>query len=170
MSIELCKFYHSIAWKSYRGVQAQERLYREKFQQKRAKDYAASGNGDMASALKQIKQRERLKGDYASIRRGYGTSKQGLSTLDTPDPLTGGRKLITNSTEIHDYLLRQNENHYSQAIFSPPLVMPVQALTISIQKTLNRMRISMRCSTAYLSRGNLPLHKSENSCKNYSAW
>jgi hypothetical protein len=94
-------------------------MYREKFLQTRAKDYASRGNVDVAQALKQIKRREQLRQDYASIRRGYGANKHGLSTLDTPDPATeGGRKLLTKSTEIHSYLLGRNERHYSQATFT----------------------------------------------------
>ena len=118
MSIDLCKFYLNIAWKSYRGIQSQERQYREKFLKDRAKEQAAKGNGDVAKALKQIRQKERLKSDYSSIRRGYGINKQGLATLDVPDLETGGRKLITNADEIHKYLLKRNEKHFSQATFT----------------------------------------------------
>lgn len=114
MSIDLCKFYQNIAWKSYRGIQAQERMYREKFLKERAKEQANKGNGDIARALKQIRHREKLKRDYTSIRQGYGVNKQGLSALDTPDPETGGRKLITNADEIHSYLLRRIEKHFSK--------------------------------------------------------
>lgn len=41
-----------------------------------------------------------------------------MATLDTPDPLTGGRRLITKADEIHAYLLKQNEMHFSQATFT----------------------------------------------------
>ena len=118
LSIDMCKFYLTIAWKSYRGIQTQERQYREKFLKERAKEQAAKGNGDIAKALKQIRHKEQLKRDYASIRSGYGVTKQGLATLDTPDPNTGGRRLITDADEIHRYLLERNEKHFSQATFT----------------------------------------------------
>mmetsp|Transcript_748 Transcript_748/g.1130 ORF Transcript_748/g.1130 Transcript_748/m.1130 type:complete len:523 (+) Transcript_748:2168-3736(+) len=118
MSVQLCQFYLNIAWKSYRGIQSQARAHREKFLQKKAKEHVAKGNGDVSKALHQIKRKERLRGDYASIRRAYGTSKQGLATLDVPDETTGGRQLITNATEIHNYLLKRNERHYSQATYT----------------------------------------------------
>jgi hypothetical protein len=84
----------------------------------RAREQAAKGNGDIEKAIKQIRQRERLKQDYASIKRAYGGNKQGLSTLDVPDSETGGRTLITGAEQIHEYLLHRNEQHYSQATFS----------------------------------------------------
>ena len=119
MQIDLCKFYLNIAWKSYRGIQAQERMYREKFLKARAKEQAEKGNGDIAAALRQIRHREKLRKDYAAIRNGYGVAKHGLATLDVPDEETGGRKLITNAEEIHAYLLKRNERHFSQASFTP---------------------------------------------------
>ena len=118
MSVELCQFYLGVAWKSYRGIQAQERAYRDKFLKAKAKELAEKGNGDAAQAVRQIRHREKLRGDYASIRRGYGVQKQGLSTLDVPDDATGGRKLLTEADEIHAYLLRRNAKHFSQATFT----------------------------------------------------
>ena len=35
--------------------------------------------------------------------------------MDTPDLVTGGRQLLTKADEIHDYLIKRNEKHYSQA-------------------------------------------------------
>lgn len=84
----------------------------------RAQAQILRGNGDLATAIKQIKKQERLKSDYTAIRRGYGTQKQGLATLDTPDPDTGGRRIITEASEIHAYLLCRNDKHYSQATFT----------------------------------------------------
>ena len=119
MDIQLCQFYSNIAWKTYRGIQKNQREHREKFLRQRAKEQADKGHGDVEKAIKQIRQRERLKQDYASIQRAYGINKRGLSVLDTPDGTTGGRKLITEANEIHSYLLERNEKHYSQATFTP---------------------------------------------------
>ena len=119
MTVQLCQFYLGIAWQTYRGIQRQSRMYREKFLKERAREQAAKGNGDVANAIKQIRRREKLKHDYASIRRGYGISKHGLATLDVPDPETGGRRIVTQSDEIHDYLLQRNAKHFSQATFTP---------------------------------------------------
>ena len=85
---------------------------------KKAQEYADKGNGDLANALKQIKRKERVKQDYAAIRRRYGVSKHGLATIDVPNPTTGGRDLITDTQEIHSHLLRRNEQHYRQASFT----------------------------------------------------
>ena len=89
-----------------------------KFLSERAKEHAAKGNGDVAKAIKQIRHQEKLKHDYAEICKGYGNTKMGLSTLDVPDPKTGGRRLITKAEEIHDYLLQRNERHFSQATYT----------------------------------------------------
>mmetsp|Transcript_20247 Transcript_20247/g.28844 ORF Transcript_20247/g.28844 Transcript_20247/m.28844 type:complete len:455 (+) Transcript_20247:252-1616(+) len=118
MDMTLCQFYLSIAWKTYRGIQKTAREHREKFLTQRAKEHADRGNGDIEAAIKQIKQRERMRQDYRSIQHTYGTQKHGLSTLDTPDE-TGGRTLLTEADQIHSYLLRRNETHYSQATFTP---------------------------------------------------
>ena len=118
MSIDLCKFYLDIAWKSYRGIQRHSKEYREKFLKERAKILAAKGNGDEANALKQIRKREKLRRDYSEIRSAYGKEKQGLATLDVPNPETGGRTLITDATEVHEYLLKRNKKHYSQATYT----------------------------------------------------
>ena len=83
-----------------------------------SKEQAAKGNGDRVKALKAIKHRERMKCDYASIRRGYGKQKSGLATLDVPDADTGGRRLLTTAEDIHTYLLKRNEAHYSQATYT----------------------------------------------------
>ena len=118
LPIQVCKFYLTIAWKSYNGIKKQAREQRLKFLKERAKEYAVRGNGDVEKAIKQIRNREQLKFNYASIRRGYGINKMGLTTLDVPDPVTGGRRLITESNEIHNYLLERNERHFSQATYT----------------------------------------------------
>ena len=105
MTAQLCKFYLDVAWKSYRGIQRQAREHRDKFLQQRAKELAEKGKSDVAKAVQHIGHKERMRGNYASIREAYGISKQGLATLDVPDPRTGGRQLITNASDIHDYLL-----------------------------------------------------------------
>jgi len=119
MDVSLCQFYSTIALQTYRGIQKNQREYRDKFLQQRAQAQADKGHVNIAQAIRQIKQRERLKQDYASIQRAYGKSKQGLTTLDTPDPETGGRTLLTEAKTIHEYLLKRNERHYSQATFTP---------------------------------------------------
>ena len=81
MTSTLCQFYLNIAWKTYRGVKTQARVYRDQFLKKRAQEYAAKEDGDTAKAVKQIRLREKLKRDYASIRMGYGENKQGLQAL-----------------------------------------------------------------------------------------
>ena len=116
MTIEVCKFYLDIAWKSFNGIKKQAREHRMKFLKERAKEHAAKGNGDVEKAIKQIRHKEQLIMNYASIRKGYGINKMGLATLDVPDPETGGRKLITHANQIHTYLLQRNEAHFSQAI------------------------------------------------------
>ena len=118
LTLPVCQFYHTIAWKTYKGIQSHERVYRDKFLKERAQVMAAKGNGDVAAAIKQIRHREKARSDFAAIRRGYGIQKQGLATLDVPDPITGGRQLITQAEEIHEYLLKRNEKHFSQATFT----------------------------------------------------
>ena len=104
LSIPTCQIYSSVAWKSYCGIQVQERQYRNKVLQEKVKELPAKGNGNVAQAAWQIRHREKSRHDYASIRRGYGIHKQGLATLDTPDNITGVWKVITRADEIHDYL------------------------------------------------------------------
>jgi len=99
-------------------IQKHAREHREKHLKQRAEYHAAKGNGDVAASIKHIRRMGRLKYDYQSIRKAYGINKQGLTTLDVPDPETGGRILITNKNDIHQYLLRRNEKHYSQATFT----------------------------------------------------
>ena len=118
LTIPVCKFYSDIARKTFRSIQAQAKAHREKFLKQLAKERAAKGNKDVEKALVQIKRKERLRRDYASIRRAYGISKQGLATLDVPDLENGGRQLITDANAIHHYLLKRNERHYSQATFT----------------------------------------------------
>ena len=115
---EVCKFYLDIAWKSYNGVKKQAREHRMKFLKERAKEQAAKGKGTVEKAIKQIRHREQLKMNYATIRKGYGINRMGLVTLDVPDPDTGGRKLITDADAIHNYLLQRNERHFGQATYT----------------------------------------------------
>lgn len=42
----------------------------------------------------------------------------GLTTLDVPDPESGGRNLITKADELHAYLLKRNERHFGQATYT----------------------------------------------------
>lgn len=118
LSIPVCQFYLDIAWKTHNGIKKQARELRRKFLNDRAKEQAAKGNTDVEKAIKQIRHKELVKGAYASIRRGYGKSKMGLATLDVPDPVSGGRKLITKAEEFHQYLLQRNERHFSQATYT----------------------------------------------------
>ena len=118
LTIPVCKFYLSIAWKTFNGINKQAREYRRKFQYERAKEQAAKGHQDIQKVIKQIRHKEQTKHAYASIRRGYGISKMGLATLDVPDPISGGRKIITKADEIHTYLLQRNEKHFGQATYT----------------------------------------------------
>ena len=118
MPIEECQKQLSIAWKNYRRIQQKARDLRYKHLKQRAEQHAAKGSGDVATSIKHLRKMERTKYDYQSIRRAYGINKQGLTTLDVPDQDTGGRLLITNKDEIHQYLLQRNKKHFSQATFT----------------------------------------------------
>ena len=104
IDISLCYFYLNVARQTYRGIQKHAQEHRDTFLKCRAKEQAAQGNGVVEHAIKQIRKRERLKQDYASIQRASGANKQGLSTLDTPTPNNSGRTLITDATQIHQLL------------------------------------------------------------------
>ena len=138
MTVELCQFYSNVVWKTYRGIQKNQREYRDKFLKKRAKEQADKGHSDVAKAIKQIRQRERLKQDYASIQRAYGKNKQGLSVLDTPDLDTQGvtslLRMQTRFTHIsyngtNDIIARRHLPHLAM----PDLVFNLLTPTIQIQ-------------------------------------
>ena len=118
LSIHECQQLLSKAWKRYRHIQSEAKERRKKHLKQRAEQHAQRGNGDVAASIKHLRRQERLKYDYRSIQRAYGVNKQGLTTLDVPDPDSDGRLLLTNKNDIHEYLLRRNERHYSQATFT----------------------------------------------------
>jgi len=54
MDVSLCQFYSTIALQTYRGIQKNQREYRDKFLQQRAQAQADKGHVNIAQAIRQI--------------------------------------------------------------------------------------------------------------------
>ena len=105
----------SKARRRYLAMKKKAELYRKSFLEERAGEAAAEGNTSLEKALKNIKEREKLKEVYKKIRfvLGKNITSKGISIVI--GPIDGVTKTHTAEKQIVQCCMNENKSKYSQA-------------------------------------------------------